>query len=257
MPGDINPSGTETDTLPSADGGGLPLEGQNGFIPLTKYEQDMAVERKRRAGQEKAHAKQMKEMQDQIDGLRSTSQQGSGTSQRPTVDLSRLDPDDPRDAVTLVLYQNQAEWQADLKNRYQSEQYNARLNEAMQEATLAGVPIDDLETDSPEAIRASTKDYLQRKELSDMKAKIEKLEADKEIAYTTGRAETGATVVSTATGGAQRINPNLQEIRDQRKVVLEEQAEAVRKNNLVDKHNTTKALKILAEQEQAILSRGR
>lgn len=252
--------GTGTGVADPGSSGPSPSDSSDGSSVVSRADHEAAIaeERKRRAGQEKAHRKEVERLEQQMADLRNM----IANSQPQTLQLPDIDPRDPSTFVPHLqhLYKNQKEWQDALIARERAGEFRARLQEAITDATSQGVPLDALDDSSPEAVRASAKEFLAEKRIRDMEEEVNRLKKEKDQAVTTARAEAGALGVSTATGGRTPTNPTLEGIQARKQELEAAKDKAVRRGgpaSMVEVKQINRELQALDAQQQTLLAGSR
>ncbi|MCG3770260.1 MAG: hypothetical protein JW384_01404 [Nitrosomonadaceae bacterium] len=198
-----------------------PSSSNPGDDVVSRADHDKAIEteRKRQSGIERERRK----LEDKVSELSSKIDQiVSNTSQRPeAAALPGLNPNDPVTAHIVHLRENMTEWQNHLRTEQQSSRAKSELREAIADVEAKGVPLDEIDDSSPDAVYRSANDFLKEKRIQDLVSTVEELKGQLTTTETRVRDETGAMVVSTATGGAPKLNT----VNDQIAAVSAEMAE--------------------------------
>lgn len=205
----------------SADGSGSDA----GTVSLSEHQRAIDEERKRRAGQEREHRRQMEALQAKLDALESRLASGStqGASQPNATQqaiLERLRSPDPavqRQAIEEGLLAMHS-WTEHFSQQQQSAKERQRLQQAIDEAVEEemsnGVPRDALNTTSPDAVHRSAERWTEQqriKALEDQIAALSKERVTVDQAVTQTRAALGATTVSTSTGRPPAVPTEVEE----------------------------------------------
>lgn len=248
-----DPTGTRTDT---PDPSLSPGSSSDGSVNRDKYEADIAEERKRRSGQEKAHRKEIDGLNKKIDDLTAVLS-GSGSKSGSSVpDLPDLNPNDPATAHIQHLYKNTRDWQDTIIARERAGEFRTRLSEAITEAVSSGVPLDALDDTNPEAVQSSAREFLSEKRIRDLEDQVVNLKKETETATTRARAEAGALSVSTSTGGRAAVNPTIEGIQERRKELGTDKQRLSQRGGgpaaMVELKQINRELQALEAQEQEI-----
>ena len=219
-------SGTAPSGRPAtrpADGSGTDAE----TVSLAEHQRAIEEERKRRAGQERQHRREMADLKEELESLKGrlgTAAQDGGTTSSPSLTqkeiLERLRSPDPsiqRQAMEEGILAMHS-WTESLKRNELSVRERQRLladvEAAVAEVAEDGVPRDALDLSSPAAVLASAKEWKAQQRIAALEAQITNLAQGRQTvdqAVTRTRAELGATNVSTSTGRPPQLPTELEE----------------------------------------------
>ena len=218
---DPNPGAAAgTTTTPGGPGGsdGGGSETPTGTIALAEHERIVAEERKRRAGQESTHKREMTRLKQQMDTLaselRTLRSTGAATAVK-TVDVEsfrrRLASPDLKVQQAAVIdgLEAMAEWTDTLaKERAQKAEYDRLtqdIQQALDEVMEDGIPREAIDTTSVPSVLRSAERWKEGEELRQLQSKVSKLEKELEDRgvdpVTQQRARDGATRTPGASGG--------------------------------------------------------
>ena len=181
---------------------------------------------RRLSGKDRAFAKRERELLE--DNAKLKNQLDSVLQSRPSVELPDLPADSPYTPHIQRLYESSQEWQESLTQKDARERLEARIRDAVQDAVKDGVPIDEIDDSSPEAVERSAREWLKDKQVKDLQDQVAKLTQSNAQAETRVREEMGATVVSTNTGGSAPQSS----VDEQIAAVLAERDQFKRANNM-------------------------
>ena len=218
-------SGTAPSGRPAtrpADGSGADAE----TVSLAEHQRAIEEERKRRAGQERQHRREMDALKEELESLKgrlgSATQDGGATSPSLTQKeiLERLRSPDPsiqRQAMEEGILAMHS-WTESLKRTELSARERQRIladvEAAVAEVAEEGVPRDILDLSSPAAVLASAKEWKAQQRIAALEAQITNLAQGRQTvdqAVTRTRAELGASTVSTSTGRPPQLPTELEE----------------------------------------------
>lgn len=217
MPPDSKDSGAGTalkdgpDASGSVDSSGKDAgEAGNNVISRAEHERLIAEERKRRSGQESAHQREMGQIREELNGLRSQIQSSPSLDVTDIDDLlARIDSGDPREvnAATKEALVSVSHWTKHLKSEQLLTQAQRQVSAAVEEAVAEGVPRSSLDTSSAASVRTSAQRWRDDQEKEELRERMRKMEEDlkqaKEeatMAVTRERTRSGASQTPVSTG---------------------------------------------------------
>lgn len=219
-------TGTTTASDPAGDngrGGGEPSDSGSDVVPRSELD----AERKRRAGQERAHQREMGKVQKQISDLAAfvqNRQPGDANVAVPSDILKDLDLSDPKDKLLHDLYVNQSQWsqqmRKEVEERQRGQQNRQLVEEAVEEVeeAIPGVPRNVLDLSTPETVRASAEKWQADERIRKLEVELAEVKAGRVSATDAAaaarlaeRQRLGATQVPTSTGSAPPLPSAVQQ----------------------------------------------
>lgn len=206
------PTGQGTDTgqppspAPTATSDG---SGSNA-ISQVEHQRLLEVERRRQSGQTRGYEQKIRELEQKMGELQARLESAPGTrpassaAAHSAIDdlLARVNPEDPVVPALKYLHGAVNTITQATTRREQQEALDRDFTAALDDASRAGVPDNELDLSSPESVRGSTKEWLYQKRILDLEEKVTSLRDGTERAVTDARQQIGATAVSTHTGSA-------------------------------------------------------